>query len=149
MHEHAAVGVDPVTGKITRFDAEYSGDDDEEEVRLLKPTQFLVPGLVDTHIHAPQFAYAGTATDVPLMRWLEVGGLDACMRKRERGEVERQDVSACVSCPYVPPTYVTTHNLMTGVHLPERNAAENRHGPRPQGIRAHTGVRGGAWDDHG
>jgi len=35
---------------------------------------FLVPGFVDLHIHAPQFSYAGTATDRPLMGnagWLE------------------------------------------------------------------------------
>ena len=35
---------------------------------------FLIPGLIDLHIHAPQFAYTGTATDRPLMGadgWLE------------------------------------------------------------------------------
>ena len=36
--------------------------------------EFLVPGFIDLHIHAPQFAYTGTATDRPLMGpngWLE------------------------------------------------------------------------------
>ena len=36
--------------------------------------EFLIPGLIDLHIHAPQFAYTGTATDRPLMGadgWLE------------------------------------------------------------------------------
>ena len=32
---------------------------------------FLLPGLVDCHIHAPQFAAAGTGLDLPLMQWLE------------------------------------------------------------------------------
>ena len=30
-----------------------------------------VPGLVDTHVHAPQLQFAGTATDRPLMQWLQ------------------------------------------------------------------------------
>ncbi len=29
-----------------------------------------MPGFVDTHIHAPQYAYAGTGTDLPLLSWL-------------------------------------------------------------------------------
>jgi len=36
----------------------------------LKPTQFLVPGFIDTHIHAPQYSFAGTAMDKHLMEWL-------------------------------------------------------------------------------
>eukprot|EP00743_Colponemidia_sp_Colp-15_P011110 GILK01012343.1.p1 GENE.GILK01012343.1~~GILK01012343.1.p1 ORF type:complete len:464 (-),score=36.64 GILK01012343.1:237-1628(-) len=31
---------------------------------------FLIPGFVDTHIHAPQYQYMGSATDRPLMQWL-------------------------------------------------------------------------------
>lgn len=37
----------------------------------LSPTQFILPGLIDTHIHAPQITYTGTATDVPLMDWYD------------------------------------------------------------------------------
>jgi guanine deaminase len=40
----------------------------------LAPNEFLCPGFVDLHIHAPQYAYTGTATDRPLMGqdgWLE------------------------------------------------------------------------------
>ncbi|KAK5871581.1 hypothetical protein PBY51_004455 [Eleginops maclovinus] len=32
--------------------------------------EFFMPGLVDTHIHAPQYSYAGTALDMPLLEWL-------------------------------------------------------------------------------
>lgn len=31
---------------------------------------FVVPTFVDGHIHAPQYLYAGTALDRPLMEWL-------------------------------------------------------------------------------
>jgi len=29
------------------------------------------PGFIDTHVHAPQYQYTGTATDLPLMKWLQ------------------------------------------------------------------------------
>nr|XP_009681523.1 PREDICTED: guanine deaminase-like isoform X2 [Struthio camelus australis] len=29
-----------------------------------------MPGLVDTHIHAPQYSFAGTRVDLPLLQWL-------------------------------------------------------------------------------
>lgn len=45
-----------------------------EHVIVLQPREFLIPGMIDLHIHAPQYAYTGTATDRPLMGadgWLE------------------------------------------------------------------------------
>ena len=33
--------------------------------------QFLIPGFVDTHIHAPQYVFTGTGYDLPLLQWLE------------------------------------------------------------------------------
>jgi guanine deaminase len=42
-----------------------------EDVLRLSADQFLLPGFIDTHIHAPQYAFAGTATDTPLMDWLK------------------------------------------------------------------------------
>ncbi|EFN55526.1 hypothetical protein CHLNCDRAFT_8558, partial [Chlorella variabilis] len=41
-----------------------------EDVLRLEANQFLLPGFCDTHIHASQYSYAGTATDTPLMAWL-------------------------------------------------------------------------------
>jgi len=41
------------------------------EVVTLRETEFLAPGMVDCHVHAPQYAYSGTATDKPLMEWLQ------------------------------------------------------------------------------
>ena len=34
----------------------------------LSPPLF-IPGMIDLHVHAPQFAFAGIATDAPLMEW--------------------------------------------------------------------------------
>lgn len=36
----------------------------------LEPGQYLLPGFIDLHIHAPQWAQSGTALDLPLSEWL-------------------------------------------------------------------------------
>lgn len=33
-------------------------------------SEFFMPGLVDTHIHAPQYYFAGSNLDLPLLEWL-------------------------------------------------------------------------------
>jgi cytosine/adenosine deaminase-related metal-dependent hydrolase len=48
--------------------------------------EFLCPGLIDLHLHAPQYAYTGTATDKPLMGqdgWLETYTFPAERRLRD------------------------------------------------------------------
>ncbi|KAF4074627.1 hypothetical protein AMELA_G00241430 [Ameiurus melas] len=40
------------------------------DIELLAPHEFFMPGMVDTHIHAPQYAYTGTHLDLPLLDWL-------------------------------------------------------------------------------
>lgn len=68
---------------------------DDCDTTRLSESQFLLPGLVDTHIHAPQYAFTGTATDIPLMEWLEVGGGDTA-RSRTRACVRTH---ACMPRP--------------------------------------------------
>ncbi|KAJ8924372.1 hypothetical protein NQ315_007168 [Exocentrus adspersus] len=41
-----------------------------EEIRL-KKSQILIPGLIDTHIHAPQYPNSGLGYDKPLLDWLD------------------------------------------------------------------------------
>ncbi|MDG0791472.1 guanine deaminase [Cohnella ginsengisoli] len=41
-----------------------------DRYRQLAPGQYLLPGFVDLHVHAPQWAQSGTALDVPLYDWL-------------------------------------------------------------------------------
>lgn len=45
----------------------YQGD---ETFHRLAERQYLLPGFVDLHVHAPQWAQAGTALDIPLYDWL-------------------------------------------------------------------------------
>jgi hypothetical protein len=42
-----------------------------QEVQLTDD-QFIIPGFVDTHIHAPQVPNIGLGLDLPLMDWLNV-----------------------------------------------------------------------------
>ncbi|KAG6590978.1 guanine deaminase [Phytophthora cinnamomi] len=77
--EDAFVSVERASGRIASFHAQTQAGDllllsssaASDVLLLSSPRQFLMPGFVDTHVHAPQFQFAGTATDEPLMRWLE------------------------------------------------------------------------------
>lgn len=42
-----------------------------DNFRQLSPGQYLLPGFIDLHVHAPQWAQAGTALDIPLEDWLD------------------------------------------------------------------------------
>ncbi|CAH0731824.1 unnamed protein product, partial [Brenthis ino] len=44
---------------------------DNTDVRVLGPNQFLMPGFVDCHTHAPQFPNIGLGLDRPLLEWLD------------------------------------------------------------------------------
>jgi guanine deaminase len=60
-------------GKITAVhgDAAPLAEGYAGRLTTLRPDQILLPGLIDLHIHAPQFPQLGTALDEPLERWLQ------------------------------------------------------------------------------
>ena len=71
------LGID-TTGKIAFIrphheldTVRYEFEFEESSLVQLSPSQFLVPGFVDTHIHAPQFPNIGLGLDKPLLEWLE------------------------------------------------------------------------------
>lgn len=43
---------------------------DKDNFHRLAPGQYFLPGFIDLHVHAPQWAQAGTALDIPLYDWL-------------------------------------------------------------------------------
>ncbi|MFC5468153.1 guanine deaminase [Cohnella suwonensis] len=51
-------------------DADYEAVRDSNPVQRLAPGQYWLPGFIDLHVHAPQWAQAGTALDIPLSDWL-------------------------------------------------------------------------------
>lgn len=42
----------------------------QDNLQCLKDGQYFLPGFVDLHVHAPQWAQSGTALDIPLYDWL-------------------------------------------------------------------------------
>jgi guanine deaminase len=44
---------------------------EDGQLTVLAPHQILLPGMVDLHVHAPQFPQIGRALDVPLEDWLQ------------------------------------------------------------------------------
>ncbi|KAF9188124.1 hypothetical protein BGZ51_000841 [Haplosporangium sp. Z 767] len=42
-----------------------------EKVVRLNDDQFIIPGFIDTHIHAPQYTFCGNGHDLPLLEWLD------------------------------------------------------------------------------
>lgn len=60
---------------------------------MLGSHEFLCPGLIDLQLHAPQYAYTGTATDRPFLGingWLETYTFPAERRLRDDLVVARQ-----------------------------------------------------------
>lgn len=46
-------------------------DDSDITLHPLPPHSFLIPGLIDTHNHAPQYAQRGLGMGLPLLTWLD------------------------------------------------------------------------------
>uniref|UniRef100_A0A8D9AEJ2 Guanine deaminase n=1 Tax=Cacopsylla melanoneura TaxID=428564 RepID=A0A8D9AEJ2_9HEMI len=72
--EQAAITVQD--GKITEFSSDANHIDHLQSsqsdcVTLLSSTQFLIPGFIDAHIHAPQYPNLGLGVDLPLLKWLD------------------------------------------------------------------------------
>ncbi|KAI9487959.1 guanine deaminase [Zychaea mexicana] len=55
--------VEDVVKVLERLDRPY-------KLHRLTPQQFLFPGFVDTHAHAPQYVFAGSGMDLQLLEWL-------------------------------------------------------------------------------
>jgi len=66
-------------GRITAVHSHGSGEARRQadqfaargELVTLDPSQLLLPGFVDLHIHAPQWPQLGSALDLPLEQWLQ------------------------------------------------------------------------------
>ncbi len=70
-----AIGDDGTIAAVHRpgnvaYEAARHAARDSGTLRELKPGQYLLPGLVDLHLHAPQWPQLGKALDLPLEKWL-------------------------------------------------------------------------------
>lgn len=57
----------PENSEYQNLVSSYKG---KENFHQLEDHQYFLPGFVDLHVHAPQWAQAGTALDIPLNDWL-------------------------------------------------------------------------------
>ena len=58
----------PTEDQYSAVLGEYEG---KENFHRLPKGEYLLPGFIDLHVHAPQWAQSGTALDLPLEEWLE------------------------------------------------------------------------------
>jgi guanine deaminase len=63
------LGVD-TSGNILFFSKNLPENTSKQAIIELDPYEFIIPGFVDTHIHAPQYTFTGTGYDKPLLEWL-------------------------------------------------------------------------------
>lgn len=60
-------------GKITYLRKEKPGEEFLKDVKnkyKLSPTEIIIPGFIDCHIHAPQYVNSGCGVDCELLEWL-------------------------------------------------------------------------------
>ena len=80
--------VSPTTGKITHLGPLTESHDDpvrilgaetyrESVVVWLQSSQFVCPGMIDTHCHAPQYRQMGSANNLPLVTPLRISLMPA------------------------------------------------------------------------
>ncbi|KAK4051760.1 hypothetical protein OIO90_004584 [Microbotryomycetes sp. JL221] len=105
-------------------------------MHVLKDNSWLLPGFVDTHIHAPQYLNAGTALDKPLEEWL----VAYTFKAESRIDADPQGLGRRVYSKLVDRMIEngTTLASVFGTLTPEANweLAKQFH---ERGVRAHIG----------
>lgn len=87
------------------------------DVTVLTEHQFLLPGFIDTHFHAPQYQYSGVGTDLPLIGdsgWLKSYAFPTEASFAD-GQHARKLYSRCVQ--QLLRLGTTTANYFTTIHV--------------------------------
>lgn len=108
-----------------------SGSDIPEGVTTLRLTsnQFVMPGLIDTHIHAPQYPNMGLGYDKTLLDWLDTYTYPM---ESKYGDAEfaqtvyRKIVERTLQCGTTTACYFTTIHPETAVLLAQEAAAQGQ-----------------------
>lgn len=61
-------------------------------------SEFFIPGMVDTHIHASQYTYSGTHLDLPLLDWLKIYTFPVELRYKDLDFAKDVYTKVVVSC---------------------------------------------------
>lgn len=64
------------------------------EIYEVEEPKFIIPGLIDSHIHAPQYSFTGTGYDLPLLDWLNkyTFPTESQLSNKEKAEMVYSDV---------------------------------------------------------
>ena len=98
-------------------------------VTCLPRGSVLLPGLVDTHLHAPQFSFTGTRTDTELMRWLDETTFpaeSAMASEAAASEVFGRLVSRLLSLGTTAALYFSSVHVRAAVLLAEQCARQGQ-----------------------
>lgn len=95
----------------------------------LSRTQFLLPGFIDCHIHAPQYPNLGLGLDMPLLQWLQTYtfpvestyNIDSFAR-----HVYNRVVHRTLSCGTTLAAYFATNHKSSSLILAEEAAAQGQ-----------------------
>ncbi|KAI7879082.1 guanine deaminase [Lichtheimia hyalospora FSU 10163] len=76
--ENGLMVVDRTSGVIQRLERNVSNPEEvlkdldvsSYQLHRMSPHQFLLPGFIDTHAHAPQYVFAGSGMELQLLDWL-------------------------------------------------------------------------------
>ncbi|XP_034660462.1 guanine deaminase [Drosophila subobscura] len=98
------------------------------EVRLSED-QFLMPGFVDCHIHAPQYAQYGLGLDMPLLDWLNTYTFPLEAKFSDQSyalKVYKSVVEATIRCGTTLASYFATNNLESTLVLAREAARQGQ-----------------------
>lgn len=88
----------------------------------LSQHQFLLPGFIDCHIHAPQYPNLGLGLDLPLLQWLETYTFPLEYNYKERAfaqKVYETVVRRTIHCGTTTATYFATNYKESSLILAE------------------------------
>ncbi|KAL0489131.1 guanine deaminase [Acrasis kona] len=93
---HAAISVFKGRIEFIRYDVIDKHEQEYEQIVTLKKGQFLIPGFIDTHTHAPQYVNCGLGLDMQLLDWLNSYTFPAESRFKDV-EFAKKVYNKCVS----------------------------------------------------
>lgn len=116
-----------LTGKREELPREYL---ESLPVIELSKTQFLLPGFVDCHIHAPQYPNLGLGLDLPLLQWLQTYTFpleSSYTDEKFARSVYRRVIQRTINCGTTLASYFATNHKNSSFILAEEAL---KHGQR-------------------
>lgn len=95
----------------------------------LTNSQFLLPGFIDCHIHAPQYPNIGNGLDLPLLQWLETYTFPLEYNYKDNDfarKVYKAVIRRTINCGTTLATYFATNHKDSALVLAEEAAKQGQ-----------------------